>query len=149
MKDFERDRLILDGRGANVYEVLLSKWTKFLASAEKVAGIFVPPGCGLLCSGRDLKDFFYQFKVSRERMVRNGLSGSLTQQEIDEVFGPGLAQIGSRVHVGLNTLAMGDCSACEYAQAAHLCLLYEKGVFNETELRALSGRLPGGPSVLV
>ena len=61
IKDLERDRLILDGRGANVFEVPLNKWTRFMASAEKVAGIYVPPECGLLCSGRDLKDFFYQF----------------------------------------------------------------------------------------
>ena len=32
VKDLERDRLILDGRGANVYEKPLSHWTRGLAS---------------------------------------------------------------------------------------------------------------------
>ncbi|CAE7507505.1 unnamed protein product [Symbiodinium necroappetens] len=57
-KDMDRDRLILDGRGANVYEIPLNHWTKQLASAEKVAGIYLAPGFSLLASGRDLKDFF-------------------------------------------------------------------------------------------
>ena len=43
-KDLLKDRLILDGRGANVYETPLNAWTKCLASAEKekVAGIYLP-----------------------------------------------------------------------------------------------------------
>ena len=85
-KDLERDRLIPDGRGANVYEQPLNHWTRQLASAEKVAGIFLPRGCILLASGRDLKDFFYQFQVSRERTVRNALSGALSRDELQFVF---------------------------------------------------------------
>ena len=145
-KDLERDRLILDRRGANVYELPLNRWTKLLASAEKVAGIYLPRECGLLCSGRDLKDFFYQFKVSRERMVtvRNCLSCSLSQDDVDEIFGKGKVKVNGRAQVGLNTMAVGDCSACEYAQASHLCLLFEKGVFTQSELITLCSPTPRG-----
>ena len=142
IKDMERDRLILDGRGANVYEMPLNAWTKCLASADKVAGIYLPPGVGLSCSGRDLKDFFYQFRVGRERMARNCLSGALSQGDMDFIFGEGKVKVRGSAHVGLNTLAMGDCSACEYAQASHLCLLYERGVFAENELITLSSPVP-------
>ena len=41
-KDLERDRLILDGRGAKVFETPLNAWTKCFVSAETVAGIFLP-----------------------------------------------------------------------------------------------------------
>ena len=42
VKDLSRDRLILDGRGANVYEKPLSHWTKGLASFDKVCEIYLP-----------------------------------------------------------------------------------------------------------
>ena len=142
-KDLLKDRLILDGRGANVYEVPLNTWTKCLASAEKVAGIYLPRGQVLLASGRDLKDFFYQFSVTRERTARNMLAGALSCGELRYVFWdlPGLP---SRAYVGLSTLAMGDCSACEYAQASHLGVLRAGGVFLEAELNLLTGPVPRG-----
>eukprot|EP00439_Symbiodinium_sp_Y106_P044345 s5974_g5.t1 len=92
IKDLERDRLILDGRGANVFEVPLNKWTRFMASAEKVAGIYVPPECGLLCSGRDLKDFFYQFSganllTNAKKAFQNEPEGRFWGIELDGIAG--------------------------------------------------------------
>eukprot|EP00439_Symbiodinium_sp_Y106_P070115 s4869_g12.t1 len=136
-KDLSRDRLILDGRGANVYEIPLNAWTKQLASAEKVAGIYVPEDSILLASGRDLKDFFYQFVVTRERTIR---SGALDRDELRYVFG----NVARKAYVGLSTMAMGDCSACEYAQCSHLSVLRGHDVFTESQLNTLTGAVPRG-----
>ena len=136
-KDLSRDRLILDGRGANVYEIPLNAWTKQLASAEKVAGIYVPEDSILLASGRDLKDFFYQFVVTRERTIR---SGALDRDELRYVFG----NVPRKAYVGLSTMAMGDCSACEYAQCSHLSVLRGHDVFTESQLNTLTGAVPRG-----
>ena len=94
VKDLGRDRLILDGRGANVYEKPLSYWTKGLAAFDKVCESYVPRGEVLRASGRNLRDFLYQFKVSRERTDRNCLAGSLTKDDLEFVFGdvPGLVE---------------------------------------------------------
>ena len=142
-KDLNKDRLILDGRGANVFEEPLNAWTKCLASSEKVSGIYLPPDQIILASGRDLRDFFYQFAVTRERTARNALAGALCREDLRYIFGdlPGLP---SKAFVGLSTLAMGDCSACEYAQASHLGVLKVAGVFGDAELNTLTGPVPRG-----
>ena len=67
-KDLVKDRLILDARAPNEFEVPLNRWTRALASCEKVAQIQLLPDEILLCGSRDLRDFFYQFVVTRERL---------------------------------------------------------------------------------
>ena len=71
------------------------------------------------------------------------LAGALDYRELCYVFGdqPGLP---NKAYVGLSTLAMGDCSACEYAQASHLAVLRAAGVFYEAELNVLTGPVPRG-----
>ena len=147
VKDLDRDRLILDGRGANVYERPLSYWTKGLASFDKVCEIYLGAGQVLRASGRDLRDFFYQFSVNRERTARNCLAGALTQDELRFVFGE-VKGLPARAHVGLSTLAMGDLNACEYAQASHLGVLYANGVFQPAELLSLACPVPRDPCMV-
>ena len=147
VKDHDRDRLILDGRGANVYEKPLSYWTKGLASFDKVCEIYLGAGQVLRASGRDLRDFFYQFSVNRERTARNCLAGTLTQDELRFVFGE-VKGLPARAHVGLSTLAMGDLNACEYAQASHLGVLYANGVFQPAELLSLACPVPRDPCMV-
>ena len=147
VKDLSRDRLILDGRGANVYEKPLSHWTRGLASFDKVCEIYLGAGQVLRASGRDLRDFFYQFSVSRERTARNCLAGTLTQDELRYVFGD-IKGLPARAHVGLSTLAMGDLNACEYAQASHLGVLYANGVFDPAELLSLACPVPRDPCMV-
>ena len=139
-KDLVKDRLILDGRGSHVYEVPLNARTKQLASAEKVAGIFLQKGTVLLASGRDLKDFFYQFIVTRERTIRNALSSPLDRDQLRFVLGD-KPDIPAKAYVELSTMAMGDCSACEYAQCSHLSVLRGHGVFTEAQLNTSGSSL--------
>ena len=135
VKDLERDRLILDARPCNLRERSLNKWCKTLASAHAVSLIELDDDKVLLCSGQDLRDYFYQFQVSRKRAARNIFKGALSREELLEVFDGNLRGFsGETGFVGLNTLAMGDLCACEFAQAAHVNLLLRAGVFSPAEL---------------
>ena len=140
-KDLSRDRLILDSRPANCHELPLSRYTKTMASASCLAGIELEPDQDLQLSGRDVKDFFYQFTVSEERCLRNVLGGRLSAADLSFIFEKEVKDSG---YVGLSTMAMGDLSACEYAQAAHLGLILACGGCVEEELLQHGSPSPRG-----
>ena len=119
-KDLSRDRLILDARPPNAYERPLNCYTKTMASAACLGALELEADERLLLSGRDIKDFFYQFKVGPERCLRNTMSGLLSAGDLSYIFEKEVKLDG---FVGLSTMAMGDLSACEYAQAAHVGLI--------------------------
>ena len=88
-------------------------------------------------SGTDLKDCFYQFEAPQQRIVRNLLNARLTLHEATEIFGRPVAQFqqpDGAVYAGLSSLAMGDSSACEFAQCAHLGVLVQWNVVFPHEL---------------
>ena len=87
----------------------LNAWCKTLASANAVGLIELADDRVLLCSGQDLRGYFYQFCVSRRRAARNISKGVLTRAELLEIFNGDLGGFkGESGFVGLNTLAMGD-----------------------------------------
>eukprot|EP00435_Cladocopium_sp_Y103_P017734 s3434_g4.t1 len=143
-KDGERDRMVLDGRPANMVDRGQSKWCCSMASAASLAGICIPEGYVAVCGGEDLRDYFYQFVVNSERTARNVLSGYLTAEQAVEVFGEDYVPKYSQIAVGLSTLAMGDCCAVEYAQASHLGLLLQCGAVEIAEILTLHGSIPRG-----
>ena len=116
-KSLSKDRLILDSRPANGAEPPLSRWTSTMAAYSCLAGIELNDDEELRLSGRDISDYFYQFKVSKERGLRNVMSCWLSAEELEFIFDKPFSRGG---FVGLNTLAMGDLAACEFAQCAHL-----------------------------
>ena len=140
-KDLKRDRLILDARPPNVAEAVLSKYTKTMASATCLAGIELADDEVLRMSGRDVKDFFYQFKVSSQRSKRNVLASWMEPADLEFVFGRPFAEGG---YVGLNTLAMGDLNACEFAQGAHVQLLLRSGAAVSSEIMRMHQPFPRG-----
>ena len=88
-------------------------------------------------AGTDLIYCFYQFKTSTQRTTRNLLVGDLDVQEANEVFGHDCREYvleDGRVRVGLSSLAMGDSSACNFAQASHLGVLLQAGALHVGEL---------------
>eukprot|EP00435_Cladocopium_sp_Y103_P024002 s4132_g5.t2 len=121
-KDLERDRLILDSRPPNIVEPGLSSWTSTMSSATCLSGLELAPDECLIMSGRDIRDFFYQFKVTKQRSQRNVLAGLLAPEDLEFVF---RRPFSKPAFVGLNTLAMGDVNSCEYAQGSHLCLIMD------------------------
>ena len=112
-KDLTRDRMVLDGRPANLLEEPQNLWCQSMAAPTALTNLWLRPGYQLLASGEDLRDFFYQFKVPFERAARNMLIEPLTLEQARYVFGSSFSWPEQTVWVGLNSLAMGDSMACE------------------------------------
>ena len=146
VKDQHRDRLILDGRPANLLDRAQTKWCRGMAAASALGHIFLAADRDLVINGEDLKDFFYQFAVNGERTCRNALACDLSVREAEHIFGsvPRSLVHKGRVYVGFSSLAMGDVCAVEYAQCAHLSLLLQKSVCRQKELLTLRGSVPRG-----
>ncbi|CAE7583924.1 plsB [Symbiodinium pilosum] len=147
VKDLTRDRLILDARPANALESPPCFWTGSLASAAALLPILLGPEEEIRISSADLKDFFYLFKVSEQRLQRNLLSGSLGPSEATFVFGSrqrAFEDSKGFLRVALSTLAMGDSSACEFAQGSHLGVLFRHGVLRPDELLCPTSAPPRG-----
>ena len=143
-KDAQRDRLILDSRPANMADRGQNLWCGSMASATTLAQIHIEDHLCLEMSGEDLKDFFYQFKIGKERTVRNAICSLLQKEEALEVFGQDAAGYNYPIMVGLSTLAMGDLCACEFAQCSHVSLCLQHGVCKVEELLSLKGAIPRG-----
>ena len=143
-KDAERDRLILDSRPANMADRGQNLWCGSMASATTLAQIHLDDDHCLEMSGEDLKDFFYQFRIGKERTNRNGICGLLWEEEAMEIFGQYAAGREYPLMVGLSTLAMGDLCACEFAQCSHISLCLRDGVCRVHELLSLKGAIPRG-----
>ena len=142
-KDLEKDRLIMDCRPANMKELGLNHWCGCMANASLLGGIELGEDEDLLMSGQDIKDFFYQFVVSKRRCARNCLAVHLTAEELESIF-PGAKAPSTGGFVGLSTMAMGDLCAVEFAQSAHLAVLLGcRGLFPH-ELLRLRAPVPRG-----
>ena len=143
-KDAERDRMVLDGRPANMVDRGQHKWCQAMVSAAALGGLHIEDDKVLVCGGEDLRDYFYQFVVNEERTARNVLQGSLSLKEAKQVFGTKFEWPAERVAVGLSSLAMGDTCAVEYAQCSHLGLLLQGKALRVKELLTLHGSVPRG-----
>ena len=81
IKDQNKDRMILDARPPNLLEEALNDWTATLGSITALVQIELQPGHNLLMSGTDLCDYYYCYKVSRQRAFRNALNFPLSPQQ--------------------------------------------------------------------
>ena len=143
-KDETRDRLVLDARPPNLLEKTQSIWTKTMANPVALTTLRLLPGSLLLCSGEDLRDYFYQFRVTRARASRNILASALTGKEANYVFDCNSYQPQAEVLVGLDSLAMGDSLAVEYAQGSHIGVLLQHEIAKTDQLLLLHHALPRG-----
>ena len=146
-KDLSRDRLVLDARPSNVLGGCPSYWSSSMASASTLLSVVLPPDQNLKIYTADLKDYFYLFKVSSQRLEKNLLHGSLTLAESEDVFGHPCDEFAGpegRVRVALATLAMGDASAVEFAQGSHVGVLYRRGLLHPKEMLAPNFPPPRG-----
>eukprot|EP00438_Fugacium_kawagutii_P003588 Skav221596 [mRNA] locus=scaffold1698:358778:363001:+ [translate_table: standard] len=141
-KDMDRDRMILDGRPANLCEQKLDTWTASMAASTCVTDFVLAADEILLCSGEDLKDCFYQFVASPQRTARNTLCEPLSAEEASFVFDRPFSSGESPVFCGLCSLAMGDTNACEFAQSSHLSLCLKTQALLPEELLYMRGRIP-------
>ena len=147
VKDFERDRLIMDSRPPNSRELGLNHWCACLANAALLGGIELDDGEDLRMSGQDIKDYFYQFVVGESRCRRNALVGRLEKNELEKIF-PGAAVPQEGGYVALSTMAMGDLCAVEFAQCSHLSLLLQSGMVQAHELLRGQAVMPKSPMMI-
>ena len=143
-KDAEHDRLVLDSRASNMLDPGQSVWSQAMASATALAGIYLRDDNVLTASGEDLKDYFYQFVVSEERIEKNILCTKLSQREAAYVFEQHFRAEQCPLSIGLSTLAMGDICAVEFAQCSHLALCLRSNVMKVEEIITLKGSIPRG-----
>ena len=140
-KDLDRDRLILDARPPNTVEKALNTWTQTMSSATCLSNIELDDDQCLIMSGRDIRDYFYQFTVSEQRCRRNFLAGLLQPEDLRFIFDRDFTEPG---YVGLSTLAMGDLNACEFAQGSHVQLILSCGGADRSELLMMREPIPRG-----
>eukprot|EP00438_Fugacium_kawagutii_P021961 Skav208057 [mRNA] locus=scaffold1124:175499:180298:- [translate_table: standard] len=145
VKDENKDRLILDARPPNLLEETLRSWSKTLGSVSAVMQIELDPEHKLSMSGTDLKDYYYCFKVTRARAMRNTFNFPLTTEEARKLscFHEHL-QHHKFIYPCLSTMAMGDSQAVELGQKCHVKLGESIGVFRPEELLCVHGRAPRG-----
>ena len=142
MKDLEKDRLILDSRPANQLEPGLVTWTASMGSIAPVLELYIPEGQVAICSGEDLRDYYYYFITSDERSNRNSIKMELSLEEAMVVESYKKVRPGRPRYIpALSTTAMGDINAVEVGQESHIKLALRAGVCLQ-DLITLRGRLP-------
>lgn len=145
VKDEKKDRLILDARPPNMLEETLCSWTKTLGSVNAILQIELEPGCNLSMSGTDLRDYYYCFKVTKQRACRNTFNFPLSPAQASELhcFTPDMWQ-HSTLYPCLATMAMGDCQAVEMGQMVHVKIGMQCEAIHPHELLCVHGRGPRG-----
>ena len=147
-KNTEVDRLILDGRPANLLQKPPNKFIMTMASATGLLGLRLEDNEKLLMSGDDLSNFFYTFKVNYKRGSRNFLDWKIPVSVASKFASfPAHLLKEDYVYACLNSLAMGDSAACEFAQTSHISLGLLSGAFTPDELITMHGRIPRTPTM--
>ncbi len=142
-KNTKIDRLILDGRPANILQRPPGKYILSMASATTLCGLHLEPHQRLIMSGDDLSNFFYTFKVNEQRVARNFLDWKIPRHIAKRFKSfPSYLDCEPYVYACLSTLAMGDSAACDYAQTSHLSMGLQSGSFRQENLVSLYGRIP-------
>ena len=147
-KNVDTDRLILDGRPANLLQVPPNRFIMTMASATTLLGLHLSSDQKLLMSGDDLSNFFYTFRVNYDRGTRNFLDWKIPVKVAKKFKSfPSHLYKEEFVVACLTSLAMGDSSACEYAQTAHVALGLQSNAFSPEHLITMHGRIPRSPFV--
>ena len=142
MKDLSKDRLIMDARPANQLECGLTQWTNTMGSITPLLGLFVPPGQVVACCGEDLRDYYYHFRVTPSRAIRNSIKYELSLQEAKTLAAYAFTTPDQDSYIpALRTMAMGDINAVEVGQESHVKLALQAGVCLK-DLLTMRGRLP-------
>lgn len=141
-KDGLKDRLIFDSRPWNTLEKVPNRWIRSMGSASALCELQVDAGDMVLTSGTDLREFYYSFRATHSRLIRNSLLVTVWPWELQgfRCYNSSLAKETGKLYLGLKTLAMGDASAVELAQTAHIGLLSQVGLLSFSSL--ISMHLP-------
>ena len=137
-KDLEKDRLILDSRGANLLETPSQRWIRSLGSAETLTKIHIPDHYVLKSSSNDLRDFYYGFSATDSRSRRNVLVGEIRTSSVQHLhcMKPYLHQ-HPYVYASMATLAMGDCQPLALAQTCHMGMAIQNQILSPSTCLAM------------
>ena len=149
-KDASKDRLIFDSRPWNILETPPQRWIGSMASSTSLCDLQIDPNDICITSGTDLREFYYSFTASQERVIRNSLLESVWPSQVRpfSCYRPSFDSYPGKLFFGLKTLAMGDACAVELAQTAHVGILYQLGVLDSGNLCSMNLALPRGPSMI-
>ena len=138
-KSSTHDRLIFDSRPFNTLERPMRRWIGSMGAAASLCDLHVAEDSILRTSGTDLREFYYSFAVSEQRLRRNSLLISVKPEDLRgfRCYDPAFEQEGRPIYLGLRTLAMGDSMAVELAQTAHLGILIQLELLDEDTLLSM------------
>lgn len=115
-----------------------------MAAVPPLLDLVISPEERVLTACEDLRDYYYYFRVSRQRSARNALKFELTHAEaskfrayrevVDPTSSPFLVP-------SLRTMAMGDLNSVEYGQQSHLQIALSCGIL-PTDLLTMKGSFP-------
>lgn len=148
-KDACKDRLIFDSRPWNVLETPPRRWIASMACATSLCDLMMEPQQVCVVSGTDLREFYYSFKASKQRLIRNSLLISAWPSEVREFscYDSSFDSYRGKLYFALATLAMGDACAVEVAQTAHIGLLVQGNLLEPSELLSMNLAIPRGPTM--
>ena len=91
-QDLETDRLSLDARPPNTLEPVLTSWTSTMSSASALSSMELADDESLFMSGRNIRDFFYQFKIGPQRALRSVLACAWSAGDLEFILVPSLTR---------------------------------------------------------
>jgi hypothetical protein len=127
VKDSEQDRLIFDRRVENA-TVRKLKWLSLPAGAC-FTNMWLERGESLRGSGDDLQNFYYLLAIP-ENWHKHNILGEAVDPQLVAEFLPH-ADPTKKFRLALRVLGMGDCNACDLAQATHEHILMEAGLLGD------------------
>ena len=126
MKDNDTDRLIFDRRPENSTMRKLN-WLELPAGAC-FTKIWLERGESLRGSGDDLQNFYYLLAIPQNWHQHNVL-GRVVDPSVVHDFLPN-ADPSKRYRLALRVLGVGDCKACDIAQATRENILQQAGLLD-------------------
>lgn len=137
-KNEDEDRLIFDRRPENSTMDRVV-WAR-LPSGACFNRMRLNPNQYVRGSGDDLRNFYYTLKLPDEWIKYNSV-GSTIQASVVAAAG-GDASVPHRMC--LRVLGMGDCNACDIAQATHEAVLQSAGLLSENSKMVYGDPAPRG-----
>ena len=121
-KDSQFDRLIINPTVINSRMSQYSNYTKGLAPGSLLSLLSLDADQSFRFCADDLSDFYYTFRVPRNRAKRNCIGLKVYPSEVQNLKCFESGSVGP-FYPALATLAMGDSHAVEIAQGSHHALL--------------------------
>ena len=122
-KSAAHDRLIINPTVANSRSHTITHYSRTLAPGSLLTLLWLEPQQSFRFAADDLSDYYYTFRISPSRAVRNSIRCRFEPAELAHLqCASGVSMEGPQL-LSLNTLAMGDSLAVEVGQAAHYGVL--------------------------